>query len=690
MRLCRMSVAFCLAIACARSNPADPPGIVGRVHLARAATCESLARAVQDTAVRQMQSQLEEWSRLRPMPGIISVAGGPTPAPAGAPASYSTTNVQVAGVDEADFVKNDGTRILVLSGRTLFAATSWPPADLSVAGKLEIEGWPTSMFLDGDRVVVFSSIWTSEAGPWNGESFAPCPSGGCWSLATTKITVVDVRSLSAPAALAEVYLPGYAAGARRIGRSVRLVLGDSVRWPQKIQWGLPYDPALFSDPTRFALALGALEHANEAIIRATPLESWFPKGARKLPDGTTVDIGYRCTDFYLSNAPERLGLVTVATLDLANLDAGVARSSILSEPGVLYATADHLYLATRHWWWWAMTGQRDWTYLHAFDVSDPATASYIGSGGVEGVVNDQFALDEHRGYLRVATSTTRYSGDPADPRSFHLELGSRLTVLGAAPGGDGGTSLTPVGEISSLVEGERLMATRFTGDRGYGVTFRYVDPLVTLDLSDPTRPKKVAELTLPGFSTYLQPIDDAHLLAIGIDLPLDQGGHPDWNKRAMQLSVFDVSNLAEPKRSAQVTVGTGWASSEALWDHHAFNWYRPDPSRPGLLAIPFSDWVQAAPGTPWWTGFVSDVRMFSVDAAAGITPLGSLSMGDVYIQQGTGNWSWWYRPWVRRSVLATDQAGRTFAYAVSDAGVRAAALDRLDVPIATALFPRTP
>jgi hypothetical protein len=236
--------------------------------------------------------------------------------------------------------------------------------------------------------------------------------------------------------------------------------------------------------------------------------------------------------------------------------------------------------------------------------------------------------------------------------------------------------------------GERLMATRFTGDTGYAVTFRYVDPLVTLDLKDPAHPKKVAELTLPGFSTYLQPIDANHLLAIGQDLPLDPSGRPDWSRRSVQLSLFDVGDLAHPTRTAQALVGTHSAYSEALWDHYAFNWYRPDASKPGLLAIPFGDWVQPGPGSPWWSGFVSDVRVFSVDLATGIAPIGALGMGDVYIQQGSGDWTWWYRPWARRSVMATDQAGQTFVYAVSDAGIRTAELTHLGTPLATALFPK--
>ena len=116
-----------LLAACERRQPAAPADIQGRVSLARAASCESLARTVQDIAVRQMRSQMDTWKGGTPSPGPVATAGGVTPQPAGAPASYSTTNVQVAGVDEADFVKNDGTRIFVLSGRNLFTATSWPP-----------------------------------------------------------------------------------------------------------------------------------------------------------------------------------------------------------------------------------------------------------------------------------------------------------------------------------------------------------------------------------------------------------------------------------------------------------------------------------------------------------------------------------------------------------------------------------
>jgi hypothetical protein len=698
-----------IAVAACKGAPDThlSPAIVKQVSLRQAESCGALQQTVADNAVRQMRAELDQeknWDSnvYGPTPVAAGGADNGTPTGASAPASYSTTNTQVQGVDESDFMKNDGTRIFSLSGDTLYASTSWPPQNLSLAGQLKIEGWPNDMFLDGNRVVVFSSVWTVPTGgglgygggygfgggPVGGARLCDLAGDGCfygWS--TTKITVVDVTNLAAPQVTAQLYLPGSSNGARRVGSSVRLVLSDSVRWPEAVQWW-PNDGSGYGsgDHDKWVAAIDALEDKDEAIIRAQPLKSWFPDGQRLLPDGTAIDLTYDCTDFYVSNAPEQLGLVTLATLDLDNLAAGVSRASIIGQAGIIYATAEHLYLASEHWWWWPGNGEQDWTYIHEFDISDPAKSTYIASGGVDGHLRDQFSLDEHDGYLRVASSTATYSQDAGSVDGYLV--GSRLSVLAPQKAG-AGQALTLVGEIPSLEENEQLTAMRFVGNKGYAVTFRAIDPLVTLDLSDPKNPKKVAELTVPGFSTYLQPIDANHLLAIGEDFPVNSSGVPDYEHRSMQISLFDVSDLKKPTRTANIDVGTAWSYSEALWDHHAFNWYQPDPTKPGILAIPFSDWSNTANNTgDYWNDFVSDVRLFSVDAAAGtIGGLGSLSMSDIYIQNNDYGWSWYYRPWVRRSVLSTATDGTVYAYAVSDAGLRVAKVSQLNSPLATSLYP---
>ena len=185
----------------------------------------------------------------------------------------------------------------------------------------------------------------------------------------------------------------------------------------------------------------------------------------------------------------------------------------------------------------------------------------------------------------------------------------------------------------------------------------------------------MGELKVTGFSTYLHPLGDNHLLALG-EARDESGG---WQGRAVKLSLFDVSDPAHPREAFTQTVGTSSGYTEALWSHKAFNFF---PER-GLLAIPFSDWNSSS--GDYWSSFVSDLRLFHVSVTGGITPRGSLGLSDLYRSYGSGAWSYTYSPWVRRSVMA-DDSGSTYVYAISDAGIRVARQDALGAPLATAPF----
>jgi uncharacterized secreted protein with C-terminal beta-propeller domain len=600
-------------------------------------------------------------------------------AEAAAPSAYTSTNNQVAGVDEADFVKNDGTRIFVLSGDRLHAARSWPPEQLHVAGSIAIEGWPQQMFLDGpDRVVVFSSVSTAPVAP-PGEPVPIadslwCDSPSCgYAPAMVKVSLVDVSDLAAPRLVREVYLPGSYRAARMNGRSVRLVLTDSFAYPAIVRWGPAWDPAVWSDPGKLRAAYDALIADNEKAIRDRTLDDWLPQ-ARSVVAGRSTALPHDCSTFSRVNAPTRMGTLTVATLDLSQPD-GFSRASIMGEADEVYASASNLYVATRQWWSWPEPGQTDRTHLHKFDISRPERATYVASGSVEGHLADQFSIDEAAtGHLRVATTVEVRVPDPANPWG-RIETSSRVLVLA-----QDGARLAVVGRTEALAPGERIQSARFVGTRGYVVTFRQVDPLFAFDLSDPRAPRMVGELEVPGFSTYLHPIDERHLLAIGTFVPEPPAGQPvDWQARAVQLAIFDVGDAAKPLQLHTQLVGTSYGSSEAQSDHKAFNWF---PAKK-LLAIPFADWSPSASGAAWWASFVSELRVFRVDPAAGFTPLGALSMGDLYRTQQDRSWSWQWSPQVRRSVIADD-----YAYAISDAGIRVARTDRLAEPLATAPFTR--
>lgn len=649
--------------------------------------CTDLEKYIEDTAVAQMRSQLEAardglpgwggWGGPWPIAlregGVVLTAQADSAAKA-APADFTTTNTQVAGVDEADFVKNDGTRIFALSGERLYAARSWPPQQMQVLGSVRIEGYPRELFLDGqDKAVVFSTIY--EPYPLAGTLRIRCLSLDCgYSYANTiKLTEIDVGDMANLRVVREVFLPGSYQSARKIGSSVRIVLSDSFRYPPEMKWYPEYDPVTWSTKEGLRAAYDRLIAGNEVAIRARTLEEWLPPATLKVADVKT-SLPQSCTDFARVTAPTRLGLASVVTLNLAT--GSLARTTIMAETGQIYASANNLYLATGHWWSWPAIGQEDSTYIHKFDITQPSQAVYLASGTVSGHIVDQFSLDESAGgHLRVVTTVDRRVPDTQNPRNTWgtIETVNRLSVLAQER-----DALTVVGLSPDLAKGERVMSSRMIGDKGFVVTFRQVDPLFTFDLSDPASPRVVGELKIPGFSTYMHPLDADHLLTIGTYIPEPVAGQPvDWRARALQLAIFDVTDLAAPRQTHVKLVGTAYGWSEAQSEHRAFNYFAAKK----LLAIPFSDWDVTASGSAYWSAFTSDLRVYSVDPLTGFTARGALSMRDLYQSAGTRDWLYYWQPSVRRSVMADD-----FVYAISDAGIRVANVADLATPLATAPF----
>ncbi|MBL9037136.1 MAG: beta-propeller domain-containing protein, partial [Archangium sp.] len=650
-----------LGTGCSNSTIPEPSEVQKKVALTAfhgANACTDLETYLEDTAVLQMRTQLESqrdgvpswgwWGGFFGGAELDARASAPTAnagaSQAAAPTNFTTTNNQVAGVDEADFVKNDGTRIFVLSGQKLHAARSWPAADTRVLGTLEIEGYPREMFLRGtSEAVVFSSIYR-----WYALSHAAgerCLGLDCgyYNANTVKVSVVDVSDMANLRVTHEYYLPGLYTSARLVGDSVRLVMNDGFHFPDGVRWYPEYTPTLWNNAAQLRASYDALIVENERLIRQQTLAGWAPEG-RAVINGVETALPQDCTSFSRVNAPTRLGTVSVVTLNLANAGS-LDRTSILAEPGEVYASAENLYIATRHWWWWPRPGQRDTTYLHQFDISHPDGAVYAGSGAVDGHIVDQFSMDEWQGHFRVATTIQTRVPDTANPQNTwgRMETTNRVSVLRNVNG-----SLDVVGQSADLAQGERIMSSRFIEGKGFVVTFRQVDPLFTFDLTDPTNVRKLGELKIPGFSTYLHPIDADHLLTIGTYVP--ETGN-DWRARALQLAIFDVSDLANPRQTFTQLVGNAYGWSEAQNEHKAFNYF---PAKK-LLAIPFASWESSwdtGNTGGYWSSFTSDLRVFDVDVTTGFTPRGAVSMRDLYQVQNSGNWSYYWTPAVRRSVMA--------------------------------------
>lgn len=694
------AAAFLLAVGCDMSaapfglgtylpnGPYDAehqPGVKDRVSLVSFSgpgACADLERHLEDRAVLQMRVSLAEseryafqtWAAARQAPsstspyqggeadaGVAAAAGGGGggSGSSGQPSAYTTTNTQVKGVDEPDFVKNDGTRIFVLSGQTLYATTSWPAAALARVSSLKIEGQPREMFLEGDRLVVFSEVYDASLG-WPSWCSSPNYGDYCRRAYTniTKATFVDVADLANLRVTQTHIVPGSYQTARRVGSAVRLVVSAEFAFPPGVDTWLPYQDITSALSKReLAAQFEAMGTRNEAVIRNRSLSDWIWP-IRSSAAGADVVQPLDCTKVGAPDVSSELGLASVVTLNLDE-PSSISSTSLLARVDEVYASAGALYLAQRHWWWSSYPyPQPSATYLHKFDLSRPASVAWVGSGRVDGVPVDQFSMDEHDGFLRLATTV-----DSPSANGWSTHTSNFVTVLSEKSG-----ALVTAGRSASIGDGERIKSARFIGTKGYVVTFRQTDPLFTFDLSDPAHPTQVGELQVPGYSSYIHPLDDNHLLTIGTADSAEGMG--------VQLAIYDVSDFARPRQAFQQLVGQTWGWSEAQWDHKAFNYF---PER-HLLAIPFFDWTYDGS----WNSYVSDLRVFRVDSEAGFASLGSVDMRDVLVRQQSdfyACWGWWWLPMVRRSVMADD-----FVYAISSGGIRVANVANLAQPVATITF----
>jgi hypothetical protein len=322
-------------------------------------------------------------------------------------------------------------------------------------------------------------------------------------------------------------------------------------------------------------------------------------------------------------------MMTVLTIDVDRGLEPVDSVGVMTDARIVYAAPSNLYVATERWSDRpdpnAPTDEQQGvlTAIHRFDISGVHT-QYRGSGQVPGFLLSQWSLSENRGVLRVvSTETPAWWGNGAESQSY-------LTTLRLENG-----ALVKRGQIGGLGRGERVYAVRFVGDVGYVVTFRQIDPVYTVDVSNPDSPRVLGELKIPGYSSYLHPVGDDLILGIGQDA--DANGRP----LGTEVSLFDVSDLRHPKRLDQLNLGVGW--SEAAFDHHAFLYW----PRTGLAVLPFE---QKAVG-------------LRVGRAHGVEQLGRVVHGDGNLQ-GT--------PSIRRALVA---AGSLLT--VSDAGVKASTMDTL-------------
>jgi hypothetical protein len=261
--------------------------------------------------------------------------------------------------------------------------------------------------------------------------------------------------------------------------------------------------------------------ANRRAVRSAPVEAWLPA----IASSVAAESGpFDCSE--VRHPPGRgsgPGTVTLLSLDA---DDDLDSTSVTAPGSLVYSSAHRLYVAT--------TTPRA-TTVHAFRL-DPGHTSYVGSGSVAGSVRDRWSFSEHDGHLRVATAL----GDPWQPRE------NSVVVLAERRGG-----LVPIGRVDGLGKGEQIKSVRWLGDRAVVVTFRETDPLYTLDLSDPGRPRVEGELKILGYSAYLHPVGGDLLLGLGHDATAS------GSDLGTQAATFDLRDPTDVVRVDTTGFGPG-------------------------------------------------------------------------------------------------------------------------------------
>lgn len=523
-----------------------------------------------------------------------------------APSDYTTTNVQEQGVDEADLVKTDGKFIYTAHEQSLKIIKSWPVQETELHGAVEVGGQAHNLFLHGDRAVVFSYVYDHhdrEVDDFGRNYFYG-----------TRVTTVDVSDRANPRKIESRDIEGWFVQGRMIDGQVYIVLNSwlpiptaawNLVWNQDL--GLPemqYDASPSRQRAIRDQARRILRPHVARVLAQHDIRDILP---RQRLEGAEAEAMFACSDLYRPSQVSQPGILTVVQIDLDG-DSEPRATGLLSNGWQVYASQENLYIGLSSWWWWWGWGTFDQdrsTHIHKFSLGDEGPR-YTASGKVEGWLLNQFGMSEYDGHLRVATSDfVWWNSEEGD---------NQVTVLRESRG-----RLRQVGKVEGFAPGERIFAVRMMGEKGYVVTFRQTDPLFTVDLSDHTNPRLIGELHIPGFSSYLHPVGDGHLLAVGMDA--DEEGRVS----GVQVQIFDVTDFADPKLAHKHVITTGdWSSwSEALWNHHAFTFHR------GTLSIPIYKYEQDENGWNYFSG----LGVFGIDLDEGIKEIGFIDHSDLAARQ---------------------------------------------------------
>jgi uncharacterized secreted protein with C-terminal beta-propeller domain len=475
-------------------------------------------------------------------PAGANGATGPAPAPQAAESSgvkasdsgFSTTNIQVSGVDEADKVKTDGQYIYTISTglsywsyntdqKNAVYIVNANPQNAKVVSKIDLgnDTEPAGIFLSADssRLVVIASKYQTYYNIRK-DIAAPTIMPYYQSDVYTFLYVYDISNKAQPTLTRNFTATGSYFNARMIGDNVYAIVSQTA-W---VYNNHPSVPTVYEDGKEYS---------------TSPTQIYF---------APMNDTSFSFTSFYGLNVKDNAASPTNMTVLMGGASA-------------MYVSPSNIYITYSDWD--ETSGQYQSIYRVAIDG---LKLSVEAQGSVPGYIINQYAMDEYNGYFRVATNYWSQASNKQINNVYILNQNLNIT-----------------GKLEGLAENENLHSVRFMGDKCYLVTYQTTDPLFVIDVSNPDNPKLLGELKIPGYSDYLHPYDATHIIGLGKDADVTTDGTIAYYQ-GIKLAMFDVSDVNHPVQIQNVSIGDRGSQSDALSDPKAFLF---DKAK-NLLVIPVS------------------------------------------------------------------------------------------------------
>ena len=457
---------------------------------------------------------------------------------------YSTTNVQVEGVDEADIVKTDGKYLYQVNNNRIVVAEIYPSDKMKITKIIGLEEenvYPTELYLDNKYLILIGASNNSIPVYRPGQSSIMPEYYPHYSNETVKLMAYDITDKSNIKKVREIEMEGSYLSSRKIGSKLYLVSNKRFNYHRIL------DNAEVNDTPSY---------------RDTAVKEEF------------INIDHGKIEYFPGSVEPNYMIVAGVNFDLPK--EGVNVSTYLGSGESIYASAENLYVAVTRYNNTRVPSPKIYdsaapkkieikvndreTVIYRFALNN-GKLDYTGKGSVPGSILNQFSMDEDKGYFRIATTKGNLFGEGENISK------NNMYVLDS--------DMNTCGSLEDIAPGERIYSVRFMGDRAYMVTFKKVDPLFVIDLKDPQNPAILGALKIPGYSDYLHPYDENHIIGFGKDtIELSNEGIRNREGttayyQGMKIALFDVSDVSNPKEKFKEIIGDRGTDSELLNNHKA-------------------------------------------------------------------------------------------------------------------------